>query len=163
MKIRPLKVLFDERGFFSELYRQDWKELLGEDQSVQANLSRSHPCIIRAWHKHMKGQTDYFIVLTGALKICAYNEKTSELAEVVSTGKNLQIVRVPGHYWHGFKVVSPKPASLLYFTTKLYDYESPDEERRPWNDKSIIPKTINGKKGDPRIGKSYDWNYPPHK
>jgi hypothetical protein len=33
--------------------------------------------------------------------------------------------------------------------TKLYDYKNPDEERRPWNDRSII---------DPTTGMQYDWN-----
>jgi dTDP-4-dehydrorhamnose 3,5-epimerase len=52
---------------------------------------------------------------------------------------------------------------LLYFTTNLYDSKSPDEERRPWNDPSIKPISLNGKKDDPRVGKSFDWNQPPHK
>jgi dTDP-4-dehydrorhamnose 3,5-epimerase len=97
------------------------------------------------------------------MKVCAYDEETEELDEIVSTGQDLQIVRVPGHYWHGFKVLGNETAFLLYFTTVLYDYKNPDEERRPWNDKTIIPRLINGKKDDPRIGKSWDWFAAPHK
>ncbi len=52
---------------------------------------------------------------------------------------------------------------LLYFTTNLYDPKDPDEERRPWNDQTLIPKSINGKRGDTRTGKPWDWDYPPHK
>lgn len=162
VQIRPLKRRFDERGFFLELMRKDWKELFKED-IAQANLSISYPNIIRAWHKHLRGQVDYFIALKGAIKICAYNEETGELDEIVSTGNDLQIVRIPGKYWHGFKVVSNEPAWLLYFVNKLYNYEKPDEERRPWNDATIVPKSINGKRDDPRIDKPWDWNYPPHK
>jgi dTDP-4-dehydrorhamnose 3,5-epimerase len=92
-----------------------------------------------------------------------FDEKTGELNEVVSTGQRPQIVRVPGFYWHGFKVVGDEQAMLLYFTTKLYDHANPDEERRPWNDPKLIPKSINGNKNDPRAGKPWDWNYPPHK
>ena len=43
------------------------------------------------------------------------------------------------------------------------DYCNPDEERRPWNDQTIIPKSINSTKNDPRVAKPWDWNYPPHK
>lgn len=161
--IKPLKRFSDERGFFTELMREDWKNLLNEDRFVQANLSVSYPSIIRAWHRHLRGQTDYFIVLKGALKICAYDEETKELDEIVSTSQDLQIVRVPGHYWHGFKVVSNETAWLLYFTTKLYDYKNPDEERRAWNDQTLIPRSINGKRDDPRVGKPWNWNYPPHR
>jgi dTDP-4-dehydrorhamnose 3,5-epimerase len=161
--IKPIKRLSDERGFFAEIMRKDWKDLFGNDTIAQANLSHTFPGIIRAWHKHVKGQTDYFIALQGTIKICAYEEVTEELTEIVSSGQNLQAVRMPGHYWHGFKNVGNEPAMLLYFTTNLYDYNNPDEQRRPWNDPTLIPKTINGKKHDPRTGKPWDWNHPPHK
>ncbi len=74
-----------------------------------------------------------------------------------------QLVRIPRHYWHGFKAIGTEPAYLIYFVSRLYDYENPDEIRRPWNDPSIVPKSINGRKDDPRVGKPWDWFYPPHK
>lgn len=163
INVKQIKRLSDERGFFTEVMRIDWKTLFVEDKIEQANLSVTYPGIIRAWHRHMRGQTDYFIVLKGTIKICAYNEKTKELNEIISTSKDMQIVRVPGQYWHGFKAIGDEPATLLYFTTKLYDYSNPDEERRTWNDPTIKPKTINGKEDDPRINKPWDWNHPPHK
>ena len=161
--IKPIKRFPDERGFFSEIMREDWKDIFAEDNIVQANLSVTYPTVIRAWHRHLKGQTDYFIVLKGAIKICAYDEKTEELTEIISTGNDMQIVRVPGHYWHGFKAIGNEPAMLLYFTTNLYDSANPDEERRPWHDSLVVPKSVNGKKGDPRVGKPWDWNIPPHR
>lgn len=161
--LKPLKRACDERGCFTEIMRQDWKDLLDQDLPVQTNFSTTYPGIIRAWHRHNRGQTDYFIVLKGALKICAYDEKTKELDEVISTGIDLQVLRMPGHYWHGFKAVGNETAFLIYFTTKLYEYQNPDEERRPWNDPKIIPKLVNGKRDDPRTGKPWDWNCPPYK
>lgn len=163
IRIKPLKRHSDERGSFTELMRKDWKEILEEDEFVQANLSVSYPRTIRAWHRHRRGQVDYFICLNGAIKICAYDDETMELDEIISTGDELKIVRVPGRYWHGFKVVGDKPAWLLYFVNRLFDYKSPDEERRPWNDQTIMPSSINGKKDDPRVGKPWDWNYPSHR
>ena len=161
--IRSLKRFSDERGYFTEVMRKDWKDLFAEDEIVQANVSITYPGVIRAWHKHLRGQTDYFVALKGAIKICGYDEKTGELNEIVSTGQDLQVVRMPGHYWHGFKVVSNEPAMLLYFTTNLYDSANPDEERRAWDDLNLKPKSINGKADDPRIGKPWNWNNPPHK
>jgi len=163
LTIRRLKSFPDERGFFTEVMRKDWKDLFGEDEIAQANLSITYPGVIRAWHRHQRGQTDYFVALKGAIKICGYDEKTGELNEVVSTDRDLQVVRMPGHYWHGFKVVGNDPAMLLYFTTNLYDSANPDEERRAWDDLTLIPKSINGKADDPRVGKPWNWNYPPHK
>ena len=163
ISIRSLRRFHDERGSFAEFMRVDWKDLLGEDEVVQANFSMSYPGILRAWHRHLRGQVDYFLVLKGCLKICAYDDETQELDEVILSSHDLQVVRIPGHYWHGFKVVGNETAFLLYFTTKLYDYENPDEERRPWNDQTIIPKLINGKRDDPRVGKPWDWFAVPYK
>ena len=154
VRVYELKKIPDERGFFAELLRRDWKEILGDEWIVQANLSYSYPGVIRAWHRHLRGQTDYFIVLQGAMRICAYDEKTGQLDEIIASEHKLQIVRIPGHYWHGTKTISDKPSLTLYFVTRLYDYSNPDEERRPWNDPRII---------DPKTGKPYDWNKPPHK
>jgi dTDP-4-dehydrorhamnose 3,5-epimerase len=160
---KPLKRYPDERGYFTEIMRRDWKDFFGQDQPAQTNYSITYPGTIRAWHRHNRGQIDYLIVLKGAIRICAYDEETKELNEVISTGLDLQVVRIPGKYWHGFKVIGNETAHLVYFTTNLYDYQNPDEERRPWNDPEIVPKLINGKKDDPRTGKPWDWNSPPHK
>lgn len=88
------------------------------------------------------------------MKICAYDEKMKQLNEIVSSEHKLQIVRIPGHYWHGTKTIGEKPSLTLYFVTRLYDYGDPDEERRAWNDPTVI---------DPKTQKPYDWNKPPHK
>ena len=161
--VKQLKRLPDERGIFTEIFRTDWKDLIGEEQVAQANLSISYPGVVRAWHKHERGQIDYFIVVKGALKICAYDDVTQELDEIVSTGANLQVVKIPGHYWHGFKVVGNETAMLVYVVNRLYDYANPDELRTSWNDHSIVPKLINGKETDSRVGKPWDWLLPPHK
>ncbi len=87
--IKPIKRSNDERGSFAELYRQDWKDLFQEENPVQANLSTTYPAVIRAWHRHTRGQTDYFIVLRGVAKICAYDEKTKALDEVISIGSDM--------------------------------------------------------------------------
>jgi dTDP-4-dehydrorhamnose 3,5-epimerase len=161
IEIKPLKRFADERGFFIEIMRIDWMDVFQNEVS-QVNMSISYPGIVRAWHKHERGQIDCFVVIKGALKICAYDDETHELDEVVSTGENLQVVRVPGHYWHGFKVVGNEPATLVYFVNRLYDYKNPDEVRRLWNDTSIIPRSINGN-ADERCGRQWDWFCPPYK
>jgi dTDP-4-dehydrorhamnose 3,5-epimerase len=163
IRIKSIRRLSDERGFFTEVMRTDWKDLFEEDIIAQANHSFTYPNIIRAWHRHLQGQTDYFLVLKGLIKICAFDEKTEEINEVITSALDLQVVRIPGHYWHGFKALGNEPAMLLYFTTKLYDPANPDEERRPWNDPTIVPKIVNGKTSDARVGKPWDWNYSPNK
>jgi len=161
--IKPLKKFADERGFFTEIFRKDWKEIFGKDDIIQANLSISYPNIIRAWHKHERGQVDNFVVIKGALKICAYDDVTRDLSEIISTGEVPQIVSVPGRYWHGFKVIGNESAILVYFVNRLYDYDSPDELRRTWNDPTIVPLKINGRTDDPRCNRPWDWAFLPFK
>lgn len=158
-----LKVMPDERGYFAEAFRKDWQPLLGNEWISQANLSYSYTNIVRAWHKHERGQTDHFLVLQGSLKICAYEEETGRMAEIIVMGEKPTIVRFPGKYLHGTKTISNGPSLTVYFVTKLYDYDNPDEIRRPWNDSTVVPTEINGKKDDPRIGKPWDWFRPPYK
>ena len=157
-----LNILPDERGFFVEALRQDWRDFVDE-WMAQVNLSYSYPNVVRAWHKHLRGQVDYFLVIKGAMKICAYDEETRRLAEVISNGDKPTLVRIPGHYWHGIKAISSEPSLTVYFVTRLYDYKNPDEERRPWNDPDIIPLVINDNENDPRVNQPWDWFYQPHK
>ncbi len=163
IKVKAIKRFPDERGYFCEVMRTDWSELFGGDAIAQVNHSFTYPDVIRAWHRHLREQVDYFLVLKGVAKICAFDDQSAELTEIVSSGFDLQVVRIPGQYWHGFKAVGNEPVLLVYFATNLYNPKDPDEERRDWNDQTVIPRTVNGKKTDPRVGKRWDWNYPPHK
>ena len=163
VKTHELRILSDERGFFTEALRQDWTEFLEDESIIQTNISYSYPNIVRAWNKHLRGQRDHFLVLKGAMKICAYDETTGKMAEVIGSEKKPIIIRIPGKYLHGTKTVSNEPSLLVYFVNRVYDYKNPDEIRRPWNDQTIVPTEINGKKNDPRVGKTWDWFRSPHK
>lgn len=159
VRLYDIKKFPDERGFFAEILREDWKEFLEDDEVVQANLSFSYPGVIRAWHRHLRGQVDYFIVLRGAMKICAYDDDPTsptrgELDEIIASSERLQVVRIQGNYWHGMKTLGNEASMTVYTVNRLYDYKNPDEERRPWDDPTII---------DPRTKKPFDWNRPPHK
>jgi dTDP-4-dehydrorhamnose 3,5-epimerase len=162
VKIYDLKKNLDQRGFFCELLRMDWQELLGQNTISQVSLSESCPNVIRAWHRHSKGQVDYLILIRGAMKICAYDDREGSTArgyldEITVMAEKLQVIRIPGFYWHGTKTISNEPSLTLYFVTRLYDYADPDEERRPWNDPTVVPIAINGKKDDPRVEKPWNW------
>jgi len=162
VKTYELKLLPDERGSFIEILRRDWPDFVDE-WIEQTNLSYSYPGTIRAWHRHLKGQIDYFLVLKGAMKICAFDDETREMAEVIATESKLVLVRIPGCYYHGTKTISSQPSLMVYFTNRLYDYANPDEERIAWNDPGIVPSEINGSKKDPRVNQPWDWFLLPYK
>jgi dTDP-4-dehydrorhamnose 3,5-epimerase len=158
-RVYDVKKFPDERGFFAEILRDDWSDFNDGDKIVQANLSLSYPGMIRAWHRHLRGQVDYFVVMKGAMKICAYDDDPKsptkgQLDEIIASSEKLQVVRINGKYWHGTKTVSDEPSLTVYAVNRLYDYKNPDEERRTWNDPAII---------DPKTKSPFDWNKPPHK
>ena len=164
LRVREIKKNVDERGYFAELLREDWNDFLGNDRIVAFSISYSHPGVIRAWHRHARGQNDYVLCIRGSIKECAFDDtegsKTrGELDELVLNGDGeLKIARIVGSCWHGYKVIGPEPATVLYGVTKLYDYDKPDEQRRPWDDRSVVPTSINGKTDDPHSGRPYDWS-----
>ena len=67
VKTHELNILPDERGFFAEALRADWTEFLEDEKIIQTNMSYSYPNVVRAWHKHLRGQIDHFLVLKGAI------------------------------------------------------------------------------------------------
>lgn len=143
----------DERGFVSEILRNDWTEFFDGGFPQQINISKSDPGVIRAWHRHSRGQIDYFLVQKGTVKICAYDgNKNSnsfgKLVEIISDENETKIVKIPGHLWHGTKTISTFPSETIYFLTKLYDYKNPDEERLDWNSTEVI---------NPTTKKPYQW------
>jgi len=159
VKVLTIDRFVDERGFFSEVFRNDWKEFFDGEIPKQTNLSKSYPGIIRAWHRHEKNQVDYFLVIKGAMKISAFDgEKNSntfgKLVEITTSEDELKLIRIPGKYWHGTKTISNEPSLTVYFVNNLYDYDNPDEQRKPWDSSDII---------DPQTKKPFDWNKPPHK
>lgn len=168
IEIKDVTKNIDERGYFSELIREDWGEHLKGDKVVQLNLSYSYPGIVRAWHRHVRGQNDYFICLDGTVKICAYDDRLEsktfgELDEIILSSEKLRVARIPGILWHGYHAIGSQPVKVLYSVNMLYEYNNPDEERRPWDDPKIIPKTVNGKTNDPRVEKAWNWYYSPNK
>ena len=154
VKVFSPKINNDERGFVSEIFRSNWSEFFGNDYPKQINISKSKPGVIRAWHRHKNNQIDFFTVLKGKMKICVYDgDKNSstfgKLVEIIADENNLQIIKVPGHFWHGTKTLGTESSYTIYFINNLYNYENPDEERMPWNDQSVV---------DPTTGKPYEWN-----
>ena len=140
VKLRSLQVNTDERGHLVEIFRGDWDEF--DPKPAMSYYSMSHPGVIRAWHRHDRGQIDYFVCPKGHIKVGIYDDRddsptNGELNTFIIGEQNQQLVRIPGDCWHGFKVVGDEPALLVNFPTNLYDYEDPDEQRLPYDTDKI--------------------------
>lgn len=132
VEVKDLQVNADERGHLVEVFREDWE--LYDPEPAMSYYSMTYPGIVRAWHKHHRGQVDHFVCPKGRIKVGVYDERDEsstggELNTFVIGEQNQQAVRIPGACWHGFKAIGDEPAFLLNFPTNLYNYEDPDEER----------------------------------
>ena len=63
VKVFSPKINNDERGFVSEVFRSNWNEFFGNEIPQQINISKSKPGIVRAWHRHLRKQVDFFTVI----------------------------------------------------------------------------------------------------
>lgn len=141
VETRELQVNTDERGHLTEIFREDWNEY--DPDPAMSYYSMSYPGVIRAWHRHVRGQIDHFICPKGRIKIGIYDDRDNsptkdEVNSFITGEHNQKMIRIPGDCWHGFKTIGNEQALLINFPTNLYDYENPDEERLP-HDTDQIP------------------------
>lgn len=95
------------------------------------NISVVYPGTIAAWHRHQH-QTDYQIVIKGALKVGLCDKPASEGGAVEwqylsQRSASQGPLVIPPNIWHGSYNFTKEPAILVYFITQKYD--GTDEER----------------------------------
>jgi dTDP-4-dehydrorhamnose 3,5-epimerase len=130
VKVKPLKVIPDERGRLMEMLRAD--DTLFE-KFGQVYVTTTYPGVVKAWHKHMK-QADNMACVAGMIKVVLFDgrdgSKTSrELNEIYAGVHNPVLIHIPAGVYHGWKCVSPEEALIVNVPTEAYDREHPDEQR----------------------------------
>lgn len=119
----------------------------------QINISVVRPGTTVAFHRHQK-QVDYWLVVKGELEVCIYEPYplASDISDI--SGNTIFLIAKNGRFyyenipdsfegplgiqpgvWHGYKNIGVEDAVLIYYTTKKYDKNNPDEER-------ITPKKL---------------------
>jgi dTDP-4-dehydrorhamnose 3,5-epimerase len=104
----------------------------------QVNFSIMYPQVVKAWHRHHR-QTDFWLVLTGHLKIGIHRESDARTWLAVLGEKRPAVLIIPPTLWHGGATVGTDPAGLLYYVTHAYDAKAPDEDRRPYDSVAGFP------------------------
>jgi dTDP-4-dehydrorhamnose 3,5-epimerase len=130
VKVKPLKVIPDERGRLMEMLRAD-DDLF--EKFGQVYVTTTYPGVVKAWHKHVK-QSDNMACVVGMIKIVLFDgrdgSKTSrELNEIYAGVHNPVLVHIPAGVYHGWKCISLEEAVIVNAPTEAYDREHPDEQR----------------------------------
>jgi len=131
----------DDRGYFEEVFRvgKGLASSLVAAKELQVSAALSYSGTIKALHYHMR-QTDLWTPAIGLLQVVLYDlrvgSKTFGQTNTIYSGalRPLQILIPPG-VGHGYKVVGPDAALLVYATDRFYDPS--DEGRIAWNDPDI--------------------------
>lgn len=116
----------DDRGYsFMDIFSESSME-------GQINYSVVNPGVIKAWHRH-KLQTDFWMVVRGDAKVGLYDEEKKEAKAIFIGEHNPQLITIPPGIWHGMTAIGDQPCGLLYYVTRKYDPQNPDEERASYD------------------------------
>lgn len=138
VKVKTLKRWFDASGDLTEIIKE------GEETFINVKQSNHTVCshgIIKAFHYHKK-QTDVWYCPIGLIQVILYDarkeSKSFGQTNVFFLGeRNPLVLLIPKGVAHGYRVLSEKPAHLIYFTDQAYNASDPDEIRIPFDDKKI--------------------------
>ncbi len=130
VKVKPLRVIPDERGFLMEVLRSD-DEIY--DGFGQVYMTTAYPGVVKGWHYHQH-QIDHMTVIRGMAKIvlCDMREGSpthGEINEFFVGEKNPILIRIPIGVAHGMKAIGTETAYMLNVPDRPYNYEQPDELR----------------------------------
>jgi dTDP-4-dehydrorhamnose 3,5-epimerase len=136
--VRDLRSIPDERGQLMEILRADDPEF---SKFGQVYVTTAYPGVVKAWHSH-KLQDDNMTVLSGMVKIVLFdarvNSPTKGSVNEFFIGEHKRILlHIPKYVWHGFKCISDHEAMIVNIVTECYNYEKPDEYRKPPHDSDI--------------------------
>jgi dTDP-4-dehydrorhamnose 3,5-epimerase len=126
---RQLKTHPDNRGSFTEIFRDEWQD---SPLPVQWNLSRDNPNVLRGVQVHAR-HWDYVCVIAGELHVGLHDVRPgaagARSAMLRMSGQQLEVVVIPPGVAHGF--YSPGHAIHLVGVSNYYD--PTDHARCSWN------------------------------
>lgn len=144
VEAEPFTLWPDDRGSFAELFRFGTPGIARDfvpsaEHRIQISVALSYPGTIKAIHFHFE-QTDLWVPILGMLQVflCDLREGSPTFGEV-NTFYIGQLrpwkLRIPPGVGHGYKVIGPQAAILVYATNRFYNPQ--DEGRLPYDDPAI--------------------------
>lgn len=131
VKVKPLRLIADERGWLMEILRADEADLFRAFGQVY--VSATYPGVVKAWHYHRR-QVDTFACVAGMIKLVLVDTRDDSptrgaVNEFFLGTLNPQLVQVPNLVYHGWKCIGPEPSIVINVPDRPYDHADPDEYR----------------------------------
>jgi dTDP-4-dehydrorhamnose 3,5-epimerase len=144
VRIEPMQVHPDDRGFFAELARVGSEGIAAQMvpdgvKQIQISATVTYPGTIKAIHYHFN-QTDLWLPISGMLQVFLCDlRRNSRTFGVINTLYIGQLrpwkILIPPGIGHGYKVLGTHAAQLVYVTDRYYDPK--DEGRLPYDHPDI--------------------------
>jgi dTDP-4-dehydrorhamnose 3,5-epimerase len=131
VKVKPLRLIPDDRGWLLEILRCDDAELFSKFGQVY--VSATYPGVVKAWHYHQV-QIDHFACVAGMVKLVLVDTRPDSptrdaINEFFVGTLNPVLVQVPNLVYHGWKCISNETSLVVNVPTEPYNYAEPDEYR----------------------------------
>jgi dTDP-4-dehydrorhamnose 3,5-epimerase len=131
VKVKPLRVIPDERGWLMEILRSDDGDFYR--QFGQVYTSATYPGVVKAWHYHER-QVDNFACIAGMIKLVLVDTRDDSpthgaIDEFFMGVQRPLLVQVPNLVYHGWKCIGTEVALVVNVPTEPYHYDTPDEHR----------------------------------
>ena len=139
VRIKPLKVIPDERGRLMEVLRAD--DPLFE-RFGQVYVTTAKPGVVKAWHYH-KLQADHWVCLAGRALVGLWDDRSGSVThgmtnEFWMAPEDPFLIKIPVGVYHGFKGSdSSRETMIMNIPTVPYNYAIPDEYRHDPFDPAI--------------------------
>jgi dTDP-4-dehydrorhamnose 3,5-epimerase len=140
VRLQPLAVYPDDRGYFLEVQRIGQGLAAGFPLATsQVSAASNYPGTVKAFHYHLH-QTDCWTPARGMMQVALVDFRTASPTFgrrntiYVGTLRPWQLLIPPG-VGHGYKVIGKEDSLLVYMTDKFYNPQ--DEGRVPYNHPGI--------------------------
>ena len=120
--IKPLRFFKDQRGWLSEIYRND--ELHMELHPSMAYMSMTVPGVTRGPHEHVE-QTDYFVFISSSFKVSLWDSRKASptygnsIFETVAASEP-KVVIVPPGVVHAYTNIGTADGIVLNLPNSLF-------------------------------------------
>jgi dTDP-4-dehydrorhamnose 3,5-epimerase len=140
VEIKELVIRPDDRGMFTEVIKVT-DDFVDEHPFAQISHTLTFPGVIKAFHWH-RFQTDYWYCVVGNIRVGLVDLRKDSPTlgakmEICLGELSRKALRIPPGVAHGYQVLGNTPAQLIYYVTRPYNPQDPDEEKFPWNDPAI--------------------------
>jgi dTDP-4-dehydrorhamnose 3,5-epimerase len=140
VRVQPLSIYPDDRGYFLEVQRIGRGLAAGfAAESTQISAALNFPGTVKAFHYHLH-QTDCWSPVKGLMQVALVDLRLGSPTfgrrntMYVGTLRPWQVL-IPAGVAHGYKVIGGEESLLVYLTDRFYNPR--DEGRIPFNDPSI--------------------------